>query len=252
MATVSDLITSALRELGIVGLTQTPGAELADFSLGLLNRMLDAWNADRQTVFADVHSPLLSFSAGVNPHTIGISDDSPTWTVTGHRPVSIEGIRITEDNGETFLAPLLKREAAWWHNVRTPGTPNAYPSDFYYDPTWPNGSIYFYPEPSSAAIKAQLWYRVPFAQVALTTDLSVPPAYRDAMTETLKERLTGLPMFASMASGDIKDAARLARSKAFGNNAPVQRMTTADLGRGGGGGAEYDHLLGPFSLMRGF
>jgi hypothetical protein len=162
------------------------------------------------------------------------------------------GIRITEDNGETFLAPLLKREAAWWHNVRTPGTPNAYPSDFYYDTTWPNGSIYFYPEPSSAAIKAQLWYRVPFAQVALNTDLSVPPAYRDAMTETLKERLTGLPMFASMASGDIKDAARMARSKAFGNNAPVQRMTTADLGMGGVGGAEYDHQLGPFSLMRGF
>lgn len=251
MATVSDLITSALRELGIVGLTQTPGAELSDFSLGLLNRVLDAWNADRQTVYADVHSSLLALSAGLNPHTIGVSGDSPTWAVTGHRPVSIEGIRLTTDDGETFLAPLTKREAAWWHQVRTPGTSNAYPSDFYFNPTWPNGSIYFYPEPSSAAVKAQVWYRVPFAQVALNTALSVPPAYRDAMTETLKERLVGLPMFASMASGDIREAARIARGKAFGNNAPIQRMATADVGMGGRAGRDYDHDLGPYSLMGG-
>lgn len=247
--TVSDLVTSALRELGIVDLTQTPPAELSTLGLDQLNRVLDEWNATRGTIYADVHSSLLAFTAALNPHTVGVSANTPTWAVSVNRPVSIEGIRLTTDNGETYLAPLRQRDAAWWHALAAPGTTSAYPTDFYYDRTWPNGSIYFYPEPSSASVKAQLWYRVALAQVALADTVTVPPGYVSAMLETLKERLTALPMFASMASADIKAAASMARATAFGNNAPVPPYASADLGMGGDGRGVYDPALGPYSLM---
>lgn len=248
MATINDLATSALRELGIVDVTATPPAELSALSLSLINRILDRWNALHGAIYAEAHPALVALTAGTNPHTIGPS--GATLSATTSRPVTIEGIRLTADNGETFLPPLRPRDARWWHQRPAPGTSSDYPSDFYYDPTWPNGSIYFYPEPASASVKAEIRYRVVLAQVALADDFAMPPGYHAALVDTLKEKLTEMPVFASMASPAIKDAAREARAVAFGNNERIPTLAT-DSGLGGGSGtAVYDHLTGPFSLMR--
>lgn len=241
MATIGDLVTSALRELGIVGLTDTPGTELSALGLSLLNRTLDQWNVSRRAVYADVHAAPVALTAATNPHTIGVSGA----TIAATRPVSIEGIRLTDDDGETYQAPLTRRDAAWWHAARTPGTPSQWPTDFYYDPTWPNGSIYFYPEPSSASIKAQIWSRVVLAQVALNDTLSVPPGYHAAMLDTLKESLVSLPMFASGANGEIKETARLSRERAFAANERIHPLTNDLAGAGG----VFDITLGPYSQM---
>lgn len=248
MATTQDYLTTALRELGIVDVTeQSPDASLSNLALGLLNRILDDWNAERGAVYADVFAPLVNLVIGLNPHTIGVT--GATWAVSGNRPVSIEGIRLTTDGGETFLAPLYKQDAAWWQNLAAPGTQSDYPTDFFYDPTWPNGSIYFYPEPGSSSVQAELWYRIVLAQLALPDVISLPPGYQSAITETLKEKLTELPMYKSLATQDIKDAARKARATAFGNNVPVPTLCTQDSGMATGGRGEYLWLTGPYSLM---
>lgn len=249
MATVADLITSALRELGIVAVTDTPGSELSALALSQLNRILDRWNADRRTVYADVHTAPVALTAGTNPHTIGLAANTPDLTVTTNRPVSIEGARLTTDNGETYLAPMTKRDAAWWHALPSPGTASAYPTDFYYNPSMPVGALYLWPEPSDATVKIQLWYRVVLSQVATSDTLSLPPGYFDALHATLKERLAALPMFASMSNPGIQEEARAARAAAFGNNEPIGAMATADIGIGGGGARDYRVELGPFSLM---
>lgn len=241
MATIGDLVTSAFRELGIVGLVDTPGEELSALGLGLLNRTLDRWNVTRRAVYADVHAAPVALTPATNPHTIGPSGA----TITATRPVSIEGIRLTTDNGETYHAPLCRRDAAWWHSHRTPGTAGDLPTEFYYDPTFPSGSIYFDREPSSASVKAQIWSRVVLAQVALTDTLSVPPGYHEAMLETLKESLVALPMFASAGTGDIKERARQAREVAFAGNATIRPLTNDLAGVGG----VFDVTLGPYSLM---
>ena len=247
MASISDLVTSALRELGIVGMVDTPPAELSALGLDLINRTLDEWNAVRGAIYADAFSTPVALTPATNPHTIGPS--GATLTATTSRPVSIEGIRLTADNGETYFPPLNQRDAAWWMGLGAPGTTDPYPTDFYYDPTWPNGAIYFYPEPSSAAVKVQIRYRVVLAQVALADTFTMPPGYLSALLETLKEKLTGLPMFASMSSGTIKDDARNARARAFGNNSRRATITTADAGVGAGGAGCFDITLGPYSLM---
>lgn len=249
MATTRDLLTGALRELGVIDLTDAaPPAELTALALSLVNRILDDWNADRGAVYANVHSALVPFAAGVNPHSIGASG-SPTWAVSGHRPVSIEGIRVTTDGGQTYLPPLTPRDADWWHALAAPGVQSPYPTDYYYDPTWPLGAIYFYPTPAAGAM-AQLYYRIVLAQLALDDTVSYPPGYASALIETLKERLVELPMFASAATPAIKETAVRARARAFGNNAPVPALVTADAGMTTGGVGVYDHALGPYSLMR--
>lgn len=245
MATVRDQITTALRELGIVGIVETPEADLEALGLTLYNRLLDEWNATRRAVYADVRSSLLAFSAGTNPHTVGPSASSPTWTVTGHRPVTIEGIRITDDNGETYTA-LVPRPAEWWHGLTSPGTSSEYPTDYYYNPAYPLGELYFWPEPSSASIKAQLWYRTILSAVVAGDTFTMPPGYDAAVVETLKEKLAALPMFASAANGDIAAAARRARARVFGNNDRVPALVN-DLTPGPD---VYRVETGPFGLLR--
>lgn len=249
MATINDLVTSALRELGIVDVTATPPAELSALALGQINRILDEWNAKRGAIYADTFTAPAALVAGTNPHTIGPS--GATLSASPSRPVSIEGIRLTTDNGETYLPPLTSRDAAWWHGLANPGTQSDYPTDFYYDATWPNGAIYFFPEPGSSSVKVSIWSRVVLASVVLSDTFTMPPGYHSALLETLKERLTALPMFASMSTPDIKEAARRARGDAFGNNETIHRMMTADSGLAGcGHGGVYRSELGPFSLMR--
>lgn len=245
--TIGDLITSALRDLGIVDLTATPESALSDLALAIVNRVLDRWNAEHGALYAETHSALLALTAGLNPHTVGVSGDSPTWAVSTVRPAEVLGVRVTADDGETYL-PLMRRNAAWWQSERAPGTQSDYPTDFYYEPTWPNGSLYLFPEPGSSAMKVQLWYAVPLAQVEASTVLSVPPAYRDALDLTLKERLIALPIFASKATPGLADEARKARGVAFAKNLPTMEITTDD-GLGGGGRGSFRSELGPYSLM---
>ena len=247
--TIGDLITSALRELGIVDLTATPGAELSALGLTLTNRILDRWNAQHGALYSTVHSSLVAFTAGLNPHTIGVSADSPTWTVSTNRPVEILGVRVTGDDGETFT-PLTPRSADWWHALQAPGTSADYPTDFYFDPTWPNGSLYFYPEPASASIKAQIVYRMALAQVGDATVVSLPPAYLDALVATLKERIVAIPTFATRATPDLRADAQAARGVAFGHNLPELDIVTDD-GLTASRGGDFDPVLGPFASMVG-
>lgn len=247
--TVAELITSGLRELGLIDITgQDVPAELSNVALGLLNRLFDEWNADGRALYADVHSSLFALVAGTNPHTIGVTANSPTWALsTVAAPRTISGIRLTDDNGETFSAPLRMRDASWWHGQTTPGTSSVWPTDFYYEPTWPNGSIYFFPEPSSAAIKAQVWYRALLAEVTLSTVFTLPPGYHAAVHETLKERIAQLPPFQHAGSPVLADVALRARARAFGPNQRPARVVS-DLASGRD---DYDTaILGPFGMLR--
>lgn len=248
--TIGELITTAYRELGIVDLTATPGAELSSLGLTLTNRILDRWNAQHGALYSTVHSALVALTAGLNPHTIGVAADSPTWSVSTNRPVEVLGVRLTGDDGETFAGPLNKRSAEWWHSLQSPGTTSDYPTDFYYDPTWPNGSLYLYPEPASGAVKAQLMYKFALAQVSDATVVSLPPAYLDALVATLKERIVTIPTFASKALPDLKADAIAARGVAFGPNLPALDIVTDD-GLSASRGDDFDPVLGPFAALLG-
>lgn len=248
--TIGELITTAFRELGIVDLTATPGAELSTLGLALTNRILDRWNAQHGALYSTVHSSLVALTAGLNPHTIGVSADSPTWSVSTNRPVEVLGVRLTGDNGETYAAPLNRRSAEWWHSLQAPGASSDYPTDYYYDPTWPNGSLYLYPEPSSASVKAQLMYKFALAQVTDATVVSLPPAYLDALVATLKERIVAIPTFATRATPDLKADAIAARGVAFGLNLPDLDIVTDD-GLSSDRGGDFDPILGPFAALLG-
>src|SRR5688572_26501526 len=141
-------------EIGVVAQSETPSPGDLDFTLGKGNRVIDNWNADKRTVYTDqVLSNTLT--VGLRPHTLGPT--GATWTVT-QRPVSIESAALVVSETRT---PITVRTAQWYQALSLPETDGT-PTDLYYDPSWANGKLYFYPVPIAAST-VELWVRIVLA-----------------------------------------------------------------------------------------
>jgi hypothetical protein len=240
-STVRDLITSAFREIGIAPLVGDLPAELATLGLNTTNTFLDQWNAKEGAAFAQLISSF-TLSIGTNPHTIGPS--SATWTLT-QRPVAIDALTIID--GTARIPVDVTMTAAEYQALADHSVTSTYPRRLWFNPTYPNGSIYFDVVPD-AAKTVHVLSRRQLSALTIGDSWSFPQGYEAAIKHTLKEQLLEMPMFASAASMEVQAkvarAASEARAVIFDNNADTPRLCTADSGLMGGGGV-YDHRLGP-------
>jgi hypothetical protein len=239
--TASDIIRDALYELGVLAAGESLQAQDAEYGLGKLNRLLDNWNAERAAVYAQQFvtytiTPLLQ------PHTIGPT--GATFTVT-QRPQKIDGANIILDTSTPDVrTPLEIRGDDWWRDLPVPEVTGSVPTDLYYSPDWPNGSIYLWPEPT-VAYGLELETRILLAALTLASTFSLPPGYQDAITLTLAESL--VPAYPSAASilPVVEKMATRARGRVFGNNDVTPRLATVDAGMpGGGSGSSFNYKTG--------
>lgn len=244
--TWAELIRDALTELAAIDPIDPTPPDLETLGLTRLNGILNQRNAQQISVYA-VLFPTFTTTSGLSPHTIGVTANSPTWTVTGNRPVDIIGANYQMGSGVSLLniGPLKKRDRAWWLAQSLPQLQTGIPTDFYYEPTWPNGSVYLWPVPNAAYV-VQLETRVVLDEIAeadITDPFSMPPGYQRDLMLSLAEDLTGalsVPM-----PQDLPRKAREARAIVQGNNNPSVRIRTRDAGMPGGrwsGG--YNYKLG--------
>jgi hypothetical protein len=232
-----DLCTQALNELMIYQPGEALSYEDAEFLRSKLTRLLDNFNAERTSVFADTFTSF-TITPNLQPHTIGPS--SATWTAT-QRPVSIDGANLII-TGNIYL-PIAIRDAKWRQQQTVPLLTSQYPTDLYYEPAWPNGSVYLYPVPTNA-YSVQLLMRTIIAQMALSDVVSFPPGYLDAIILNLA--VAAASGFEKTPSDTLLREARDAKVRMQANNAPVPpRLLTADAGLGGtrGDGTYYDGWL---------
>lgn len=243
MATISTICSDALLEIGVLAQGEPMDAAMGEFTRRKLERLLNEWNAKRCAVYATVFSSF-NLTASLNPHTIGPT--GATWTVT-QRPVSIEAISLElNTSSPSVFVQLTPRDAQWWQAQSVPDLSTDIPTDFYYDPTWPNGSIYFWPVPS-AVYPVQIQIRT-LLDDTLTLDLtfSLPPGYQEAVTLTLAEKTAR--SYGRAVSQDLANDARNARAIIFNNNDTTPRIATADVGmsgpRQGGTRSTFNWLTG--------
>lgn len=235
--TVRQFCKDVLIELGVSDPTETPDAETTNFIRGKLNRVLDRWNAQPGAVYAD---QLLTFTltASLQPHTIGIAANTPTWEVSTARPDRISSANLLV-NATRY--PIDIYPFAAWMGVAVPEETTTWPYQLYYDPGWPNGSIYFWPVPS-AAYEVELF--VPLMLAALTLDdvFTLPPGYLDALTLTVaEESANGL---GKAVTPTLALSATKARAVIFAANNPSPRIPTRDYGVPGGRGGWFDYRSG--------
>jgi len=236
MATARDICLSALRDLNIIGAVDDASPEDLAVALDKLNRLVDNWNADRQLIYASLTfiGVLIPNHA---PHTIGPIGDF----ITPIRPVEIEDVTI--NIGSNVYLPVNLRDRQWWNAQLLPAQTSTYPNDLNYEPTWPNGTLNFWPVPTSAK-SVELVVRLQVSEFALGDTFSMPQGYKDAIILTLCESL--IPMFPG-AAADPKLGLRAeqARARIVGNNVQVPRLRTADDGLGGGAaGGRFNYRTG--------
>lgn len=227
------LCQQVMYELGVLAAGEIgEGVDIVTV-LGKVNLVLDNWNAERESVYAD---SLLTFTTtpDLNPHTIG---PAGTW-ITTQRPVSIESANLVVN---TARWPVNIRDQQWYAALTVPELATDYPTDLYYDQTWPSGSIYFYPVPSSA-MTVELWVRVVLAALALDDVVSMPPGYYAALLLTAAEE--SVAVFGGQMPQGLPLRASKARARLQANNYPMPRLRTSDSGLPSGRSGYFNYLTG--------
>jgi len=242
--TALNLCEDAAFEIGVKGEGNSLTTADANYLLGVFNRLINKWNAQREAVWASRFDTFTLVPA-LSPHTIGPAASTPTWTLA-QRPVGLDNASLILSGGSLpIYCDITVRDAQWWSAQTTPTLSTSIPTDVYYQPDWPLGKLYFWPVPTTA-YDVDLQTRVLVDEVELTTVISFPPGYRDAFTLTVAER--SCRAFGRPVTPDLRADAAQARAVIFANNDVTPRLATQDAGLPSGQGTYLNWRSGlPFS-----
>lgn len=173
MATTAlEIITEALTEIGVYSVGEGISAADSQTALKRLRFQLDAWDADRLTINVTnrVTSTIVS---GDNTMTIGDGGDIDTT-----RPVWIDQINyLIPGSSPSVEVPMAQMNDGAYQTLSIKSQSSSLPTQWYYNPTYPLGTLFFWPTVSQNVSIA----------------LYLPQPERDAMTLTLASTLTGPP-----------------------------------------------------------
>lgn len=246
-----DIITDAFIEIGAVPPGENPSPEEAQWGLRKLNDLIDEWQARKAYVYSYLYN-VYTLTPGLLPHTIGPSGVATFSTAPAPRPVRLESAALLLNIAPTQVDFLMNiRDHAWWAQQQVKNISTSVPTDVYYDPTFPDGSLYFWPVPNTNyQVRLQFWQMV--SQFVSIQDPiggaggpgQWPEGYRNAIKLTLAEML--IPGSNRPANPMLVNKAKLARQAIFGNNNKSPRMRTVDSGmpRAGKGKPDFNWATG--------
>lgn len=240
--TAQDLITAALIEMGAYAQGEVPTAGDIAFGFDKLNALWDEWSARKPFAFAEQFL-LFTLVPNLSPHTIG--PQGATFTVP-QRPERLEGATVVLNTSiaSPIDIPLAIKDADWWNNQAVKSLESSVPNAVYYEPDFPNGSLYFWPIPNvNYQTRLQFWQWVTQAP-SLATRLILPPAYYKASKLTLAVEMC--ESFGKTA-GPILVQTALRALKAIGvNNQASPRIKTQEAGQTGRGnrGSDFNWASG--------
>ena len=185
MTTAREIITPAMRHLGVVAQGEVPTAEEAQDALSMLNNLLDLWSLENMLIVADTITTV-TLLAGKQTYTIGEGAEiDVVW------PIQIEQAQLriitTLPNLELPLRILNETE---YGLTRIKDLRSTYPQAIFQHTTYPTGTLFLWPVPDEQN-EMVLWHKgLVAAFTSLSTpDVSLPRGYRLALEYNLAEHL---------------------------------------------------------------
>lgn len=186
MATVRDIINTALRRSGVTASGETPTANEVQDGLVTLNGMLDTWAASNLMVFLTKRE-LFDTVAGQATYTFGPTGD---WVTQASYEIS--GISYIL-NSATVNPVELKLEELFtnqWQDQVVKNISSNLSSSFYQEHTFPNIEVTLFPVPSTNE-KVAVYYRKSVNEfVTIDDPVALPNGWYEAMVYNLSARLT--------------------------------------------------------------
>jgi hypothetical protein len=179
-----DLVTESHKVLGLVAVGETLTAAEATDGLSSLNRMLSAWSTDGLLIYTRTREAV-AMTPGTASYTMGASG---TYSAT--RALVIEEALIRDETVSPALeSPMEILSLAEWAAIPQKDSSSAVPTKLFHDSGYPLDTVTVYPKPT-AAHKLVLYSQKPLTAIsALTTDISLPPGYEEALIYNLAIRL---------------------------------------------------------------
>jgi hypothetical protein len=234
MATIGDVITASLQDLGLISASETPTADDSQLALDRVNDWIDGLATQGLTVYQSSRTTWTIVS-GTSSYTVGT-----TGAVTCTRPIAPTDILNIgyEDTSlsptQEFLLPDPLTEDAY--AALTPKTLTAtYPQYFYYNPTFASslGTLIPWPIPTSSTLLGVIYTPTPVTEFsALTDTILLPPGYRRFYRTSLAIELA--PSFAVQPSPTLQQLAHQAAVDVKRSNLRLNDLSLNDVAWIGG------------------
>lgn len=214
-----DLISGALKRLGVAGAGEVVTGEDAEDVYTFLNGLLESWRLERLMAYA-VRRSLFTLTPGLDPHTIG---SSGTFDTT--RPVRIERAGLVDLSG--YELPLEVFNVQRYSTVGIKATTSSLPVQLYYETVFPLGNIHLYPVPTDALqLALYLWEQLTTFgdfDTGGTATIELPPGYQRALETNLA--IEAAPMFGKTPSDLLISQARDSKAAIKSLNQDVDELS---------------------------
>lgn len=237
-----DIVEASMFEINVLPAGDDLSPENGAWGLQKLQRLLDKMNATRQAIYA-VSFGLFTTTPNLAPHTMG---PGGIFNVTP-RPVRINSFSWIFNPGNGANAtetPMKVVDADWWAAQPNKSLTSSISEYLYYDPQVPLGNVNFWPIPNIAnQVRLETWTGLT-VPIALSTLLTYPQGYWDAIVLTLAVELCS--SFDKEPSPTLGERQKEAMRIVMGNNAHPPRIRTDDSmpQSGRGGRPDYNFLTG--------
>lgn len=185
-ATPTELITRALKDIGVVGFGRSAtAAEILD-GLQVMNVLLDMWSVMRENITMRTKETIVGgLVIGQYIYTVGDGLDIDTV-----KPIRIEDMYYTDENNtDIHIDPMTEFQ---YNSIPTKGIAGD-PTRYFYKGGGPTGTLYFnYAVQVARDLNIDSWK--PYSKITdpdSTTELAYPDGMESAILFNLEELLCG-------------------------------------------------------------
>jgi hypothetical protein len=235
--TLLDVITDALGDIGVLAEGEVPSAAQAALGLRAMNNLVDQWKAEKLVIYTTTRT-LKTITVSDGEYTVGSGAD-----INIARPVFIDHINLVDTAPAPDLeTPLTKLTDETYAAIAQKALTSALPTSWYYNPTFPLGTLTLWPVPTQSGLQLALYVPTAVTEFTATSDsVSLPPGYKRMLVKSLAVEL--LPSYGRQPDPLLLRQAASAEGVVKRSNARLVELQFEGVIQDSGSG--YDIRVGP-------